>query len=174
MRVEKEIWQERMNNLMERRKISTGGGRAYNIIGDYRRHLSMIRIGQSVLDVGCGSMAIKEFLSPSVEYTGIDAFPVNDHVVKMEIEECSFPDNSFDTIICFAVLDGLYDAKKAIDHMKRICRKNILFLTGINIPVDKFHTFKITESFLNSAMDGFSVGHKEYFGEKVLLIEYLK
>lgn len=171
MRVDKSIWQSAMDNLIERRKTFVKSN-MYNPIGDYRLHLSKIEIGRSVLDVGCGSMAVKSMLPEGIEYVGIDAFPVNQDVFKMEIEDCSFEDNSFDTVICFAALDGLHDLGKALMHMKRICRKNILFLTGVNIEPDKFHTFKITEDYLIKSMEGFHIGYKEYFNKNVLLIEF--
>lgn len=174
MKIDVSVWKERMNNLLERRKQAVPSApKPYNIIGDYKRHLSKVQVGRSVLDVGCGGMAIKGMLDEDVHYIGIDAFPVSDEVIEMKIEDCT-QGIKVDTVIAFAVLDGVQDLDKALDNMKNMCMKNVLILTGIDIEPDKFHTFKITEEFLNSRMSDMTVGYKEYFNKNVLLIEYRK
>lgn len=170
--VDEKIWRERMGNLIERRKLITDNHHVDRRIADYHAHLSKIEIGEYVLDIGCGSMDIKKYLPAGKIYLGIDAFPVSNEVVKMKIEDCYFQDNSFDTLFCFAVLDGLQNLDNALQQMKRVCRKNMLFLTGVNIPPDKFHTLEITEDYLSEQMHPFKVGYKEFLSEKVLLIEY--
>lgn len=167
----KDIWKEKMNNLLERRKTA-GHNKSGSNVSDYASHLSKVSIGMSVLDVGCGDMAIKKHIGEKL-YVGIDAFPVNSFVVGMEIEQCAFPDKSFDTTFCFAVLDGLYDPPKALQHMARVTKKNIVFLTGIGIEPDQYHTYMITEQMLSDNLPGFKVGYKEWLQEKVLLIEYI-
>lgn len=175
MKVPQALWRERMNNLMERRATgTTDSHHLENNIADYKSHISKITIGKTVLDVGCGSMALKQHMPKGTAYLGIDAFPISSEVVRMKIEDCYFNDNTFDTLFCFAVLDGCEDLSLALHHMKRICKGNILFLTGVNIEPDKYHTLKITEILLTEQMRPFKVGYREYLAEKVLLIEYKK
>ena len=174
MKVSEQIWKERMSNLMERRKVKSDNHHLNSPVADYTSHLKKIKIGSRLLDVGCGDMKVRNMIPSHVVYLGIDAFPVSSEVVKMKIEECYFSDRSFDTIICFAVLDGMEDLDKAFFHLKRICNKNILILTGIDIPVDQYHTFTITEEMLFNYMKGWKTGIKKYLEEKVLLIEFIK
>ncbi|MBX7227816.1 MAG: class I SAM-dependent methyltransferase [Chitinophagales bacterium] len=162
-------WSEAMSNLMERRKSGIKSS-SNNKLSDYKSHLSKINIGHYVLDVGCGDMYVKNFIKG--KYTGIDPFPVNDYVIKMMVEELNFNDKAFDTVICFATLDGVKNKEKAIQEMKRVCKGNIYLLTGIGIEPDKYHTFRIDEKDLINSMKPFKVGYKEYLTKNVALIEF--
>lgn len=175
-KVSEETWSAAMSSLMQRR-ANTG----YNLknpksdpIGDYEKHMTKCNIGRSVLDVGCGHMVIKEFLPEGIAYTGIDPFPCVPEAVEMKIESCDYPDASFDTVVCFAVLDGLNDFDKAMQNIKRIAAKNVFILTGVNIPVDKYHTFELTERDIDNALSGMKKTYREAFNPKVLLLEYSK
>lgn len=166
-----------MQNLMDRRKASPSFERHQPDapkITNYLNHLRNIRVGVSVLDVGCGDMSIRNYLKAGSHYVGIDAFPVNDEVVNMEIEDCKFDDHTFDTVICFAVLDGLRDIDKAVEQMKRVCKRNVYFLTGVDIPPDKYHTHMITRQWLDSKFADWRSGYSEQVFPKVWLIEYIR
>lgn len=167
-------WREKVTNLIERRKTKTDNHHLDSTIANYEGHLSKIKIGQTVLDVGCGSMYARQFMPAGTIYLGVDAFPVNDDVVKMKIEQCYFKDKSFDTVIAFAVLDGVEDLSAACHQMTRVCKKNILILTGIDIEPDEFHTFSISEKDLLENMKPFRVGFREWLSPKVLLIEFVR
>lgn len=177
---QREVWLRAMQNLMNRRAV--GGNRLgtqgdsieARKIRDYRGHLEKVFIGDSLLDVGCGDMSIARHLKDEVDYTGIDAFPVSPAVIKMEVEEMNFEDEAFDTVICFAVLDGVCDLEKALTQMARVCRKNIVFLTGIGIEPDQYHTYKITEHILVQNLPGFKLGYSEFFTHNVALLEFKK
>lgn len=171
--VSKNVWEERMKNLNDRRareviKNSVAG------VDNYKSHINKCFIGKNVIDVGCGSQIIKSCLPPGVSYTGVDPFPISPDVAKMEIEECYYKDDLFETLYAFAMLDNVYDLDKALFNMKRISSKNIVFLTGVNIEPDQYHTIKITEEDLVQRMKPFSVGYKEYLHPKILLIEFKK
>jgi hypothetical protein len=66
------------------------------------------------------------------------------------------------------------DFKKSIEQIKRVCNKNVLFLTGVGIEPDQYHTIKITEAMLIAEMKPFKVGLMEYLAPKILLIEFKK
>ena len=83
-------------------------------------------------------------------------------------------EHSYETICMFAALDNVFDFKKAIANIKQMATKNALFLTGVNIEPDKFHTIKITEELLINEMKPFRVGNLEYLADKVLLIEFIQ
>ena len=176
-KVTEEIWKEGIRNLNEKRAISPTFERRQNdapAITDYENHLKKIKIGESLLDVGCGDCSIRKYLPLTTTYTGIDAFPINDIAIKAKIEELESSDNSFDTVVCFACLDGCQDLDKAIDNMKRIAKKNIYILTGIDIKVDKYHTFSISKKYLTDKFMDMEIGHEEMLHPKVLLIEFRK
>lgn len=171
MRVSKEVWEERMNNLNERRNREVIKN-VVNGVDDYCSHINSVFIGKKTLDVGCGSMIIKKCLPKDVEYIGIDPYPNNDQVIKMQVEDCTFADNYFETVYCFAMLDNVIDLRKAIEQIKRICAKNVLILTGINIPPDKYHTVEITRYLLDNLFHPFTPNLVRQFHEKIILIEY--
>lgn len=169
-----EVWKQKMDNLNARRVSNPGVKPCNTQIGDYKSNINKVKIGSSLLDVGCGGMPVKAVLPDTVKYVGIDPFPIKEGVVNMAIEDCTFEDNSFDTVICFACLDGTIDPSKAIQQMKRVCKNNVLLLTGIDIEPDKYHTHKITMEFLMEQFIDFKLGYKEVLHPKVFLIEFLK
>lgn len=171
MKVSKEVWSDRMNNLNERRKMEVIKN-AIAGVDDYCSHVNSVYIGKRVLDVGCGSMIIKDCLPKDVEYIGIDPFPAHSHVIKMEMENCLYKDGYFETVYCFAMLDNVHDLKKTIDQIKRVCTKNVLILTGINIPPDKYHTIELSRGLLDELFYPFTPNLVRQFHEKVILIEY--
>lgn len=175
MQVSKELWKEKMHNLNERRSYEVIKNTVPGV-DDYGLHIRKAfgGVGSNILDVGCGLCIIKNHVSPVTNYVGIDPFPMKEGVIKMEMEDCTFEDNSFDTVYAFAMLDNVYDLKKTLHHIKRVCRKNVLFLTGVNIEPDKYHTLMLTEELLVEEMKPFSVGYKEYFHPKIMLIEFIK
>lgn len=173
MRVSKEIWEQRANNLYERYL----NGRIYNSIpavDDYKSHINKCYIGKSVLDVGAGYQLIKEHLPKDVVYIPIDPFPILKTSIKVSIEESDYKENSFDTVYCFAMLDNVLDLDIALSKIKKYAKMNCVFLTGVNIKPDKYHTIEITEEVLIEKMRPFTIGYKEYITPKVLLIEFIK
>ena len=91
----------------------------------------------TILDLGCAtgnySAALKELgydvkgADVNPEYVrkskerGIDAVVIDDTV--------PFPDKSFDTVICFEVIEHVPDVQKLLKEAKRLARKNVLFTT---------------------------------------------
>ncbi len=173
---ERQVWYRKMENLMQRRKERRK--ERVNLIkgpvNKYDSHVKKVNIGKKVLDIGCGSMIVKGYLSPDTEYTGIDAYPVNNNVVRMKIEKLSYPDLWFDTTIAFAVLDSVCHLDRALLQIGRVTKTNILILTGLNIKPNEFHTYMITEEILNTGLNQFRQGFKEFFGKNVALIEYVR
>lgn len=172
----KEQWTKAINNLIERRKQwqhNDDNRKLDNRVRDYKTHISKCKTYDTLLDVGCGSMYLKECVPASVKYTGIDAFPVNDEVVMMIIEEAD-TSIKYDTICAFAMIDCCMDLDKAIDNMQLIANKNIIFLTGIDIEPDQYHTYKITMQYLDNRFSRWQKTYCEEISPKVYLIEYHK
>lgn len=177
MKVTESVWLEKMGNLNDRRAKETIKNSVAGV-DDYCGHLKMIKIGESLLDVGCGSAALKKCVPAGVEYWGLDPFPqTNDpFIINATIEDFIIPETikGFDTVTMFAALDNVIDFKAAIENIKRLANKNVLFLTGVNIEPDKYHTIKITEQELILEMKPFKVGYMKYLHPKILLIEFVK
>jgi hypothetical protein len=149
--VSRETWQEKMGNLMARRK-------AHDIrpqpgIDDYLAHFKLAQaagcLGERIIDVGAGELAAKDALKQigwKGLYLPIDPYPAAPGVVSMMAEDLSavFNDNSFDTAIAFAVLDGVLSLDKTLAAISRVIRGHVLILTGIEIEPDRCHTHFIT------------------------------
>lgn len=111
----------------------------------YRELLSMVRVGKSVLDVGCGDRHI-EAAMPDLWYLGIDPYPrhkttrkvIAEHLGRLEeFWKCA------DTVICFASLDNCFWLENALWGLKKCAKQNIVILTGIGIEPDELHTLRI-------------------------------
>jgi ubiquinone/menaquinone biosynthesis C-methylase UbiE len=167
------LWKQKMSNLMRRRKEKSL--KRNSITGNYKLNLSKLHIGNSVLDVGCGGMDIGKELAtrtPPPSYTGLDPFPLSADVVNGKIEDYNVPDKMYDTVLAFAVLDGVEDIDKALANMNRIAAKNIGILTGIDIEIDNCHTFKITEAMLVAGFKDFNIHLKEELCPRVFLYDF--
>lgn len=172
MKVTEDAHNAAMANLLNRRK--SGHVSKPTPAGDYAAHLRKVKVGRMVLDVGCGDKSLLQHLPDNTAYVGVDAFPVSPDVIKMKIENCYFDARQFDTVFAFAVLDGVRDLSLAIIQMKRVCKNNIVILTGVNIPPDQYHTIEIKEDVLDGLMDGFVRTYREEVEPKVLLLEYTR
>ena len=78
-----------------------------------------------VLDVGCGRMPYRQFLDNVIEeYHGYDCERRSDETAFIgdahHLEK--IPDNSYDTVISFSVLEHLPKPWIAVEEMARVCR----------------------------------------------------
>lgn len=176
MKVTKEQWNKATDNLQKRRvswKNLDDNIKLDQSIRNFGDHLEKCGYGNSILDVGCGSQALRTFIPDGIHYVGIDAIPVkNTDSILMNIEESTFEPKSFDTICAFAVLDNCFDFDQACQKMKEIARINIIILTGINIEVDKYHTFNLQLEDFNRNFEDMNLTHCEEISPKVYLLNY--
>jgi ubiquinone/menaquinone biosynthesis C-methylase UbiE len=174
MKANDKEWIKATANLRERQAASghvDDNRTAPNILRDYKLHLIKCGYGESILDVGCGSQFLKTQIPSNIEYIGLDAFPIEGvPTLKGSVE--TIKGISVDTVCCMAVLDNCLDFDKAIDNVKKIAKKNVIILTGIDIEVDKFHTFKLQLSDFDSKFKGWSNTHREELTPKVWLLCY--
>jgi len=97
-----------------------------------------------VLDVGCGSCYLKTILPKSVEYLGIDPFPVHDEILELTAEDILQVEiGQFETVCMFAALDNVHNLTEALTGLKYAATKNIVLLTGIGIEPDQYHTVRV-------------------------------
>jgi len=133
----------------------------------------------SVLDVGCGSKRLRAHLPFDVAYTGIDAAGSPDVRVDIAKETYPFPDESFDFVLCNAVLEHVADPEHVMREIVRVLKKggrayvSVPFLQPYHPDPEDYRRFthhglvQFVERF------GFKVrGGQEAYGTS-LVIEYL-
>jgi hypothetical protein len=174
MKATKKAWKSATENLRTRQQKAqhTDDNRtAPNILRDYETHLNKCGYGNSILDVGCGGQFLKTCIPEDVEYIGLDAFPIEGvPTLKGSIE--TIEGIEVETVCCMAVLDNCLDFDKAIDNIKKIAQKNVIILTGIDIEVDQYHTFKLQLSDFEERFKDWSQTHFEELTPKVWLLCY--
>lgn len=177
MKAKKKDWEKAIQRLNDRRQFN--GHNDDNIlcetsVRNYKSHLEKIGVGDSILDVGCGSQFVRHCIDSNVKYFGMDAFPIVPDTIESSIESNQLESDSIDTVIAFAVLDNSRDFFLACSEMKRIAKNNIGILTGINIEVDQYHTLNLQLSDFDKAFSDLECYHKEEITPKVYLLCYRK
>lgn len=75
-----------------------------------------------VLDVGCGNKRLQHYLPPSCEYVGIDFNPAADIKIDISQDRYPFDDNSFDYVICNAVLEHVNNDNYVLEEIFRVLK----------------------------------------------------
>jgi len=103
-------------------------------------------VGDSVLDVGCGSGFLMDAISkqkPNINIIGMDVLisdslhtEENDKLkyISGNAEEIPLPDKSADTVICTHVLEHVIDLQKAISELRRVAKKRIIIVVPSQRP----------------------------------------
>jgi len=82
-------------------------------------------IGRRVLDVGCGRMPFRTYLTDLVDcYDGLDREQRGDQpVIIGDAQNMSdVPSDAYDSVLCLSVMEHLQDPELALREMKRVCR----------------------------------------------------
>ena len=168
--VSEESWKEKMGNLINIwRKSNRPAIMAVHPSGNYALHLSKVRLGSVILDLGCGEERVRVLLPKDRTYIGVDPFPIGPDVIKCKAEELSI---KADTIICFAMLDGCQDLVEVLKRMNECAIENIVILTGLRIAPDKFHTHWIEEGLIVSLLKDFGCHLREEVSDKIWLFDF--
>lgn len=138
-------WKEVNDNLQEWRKSRTSPPN----LELYKKIVSVVGLGKTIADVGCGQQHLKQCLPDGHEYYGIDPFPIVPNTINCKAEDL---DTKFDTVFMLASLDNVESVKMALLGLKNCAKLNIVILTGIDIEPDKYHTHKITKEVLYKYM----------------------
>ena len=104
--------------------------------------------GESLLDLGCGSgigMSFVKVFKPDIRITGVEVDMAhksvwdtrNLNVVKGNIYNLKFDDNSFDTVWSSHVLEHLVNPETMIAESFRIARKRIIHAVPVGNVEDK-------------------------------------
>jgi hypothetical protein len=71
---------------------------------------AMIPPGSSVLDLGCGSMLLREFLPPGCTYIPADLFADrHPEIIKVDLNKGEFPEGRFDVVVLLTTLGSVTD-----------------------------------------------------------------
>jgi ubiquinone/menaquinone biosynthesis C-methylase UbiE len=131
----------------------------------YQGILDGVEVKDNVLDLGCGTGLLAEFLDKNV--IGLDlslemlkSGKDKEIFIQGDIENLPFKNNSFDTILSFSSFMNLSNLKKGLLEVKRILNKNGLFVVTL---LEK----KLTDTFLDDLNSLFDVQEIKKLGEDV-------
>lgn len=147
--VSEQEWKKKAEGLAEWRKNRTSPPN----LDLYKRIVSMVHVGKTVLDVGCGQMHLASLLGECF-YSGIDPFPLSDLITKMTAEELNDFDKEggYDTVFMLSALDNVIDLKRSLSGLNSVAKQNIVILTSIGVPPDTAHTVQVDRSDLVSVL----------------------
>lgn len=83
-----------------------------------------------ILDVGCGNMPYKKYLTDISEYIGMDETKAVKPDILGSVQAIPFPDKYFDSVLCTEVLEHVSGAQDALREIKRVLKSGgYLYLT---------------------------------------------
>lgn len=133
---------------------------------------NIINLTGSILDIGVGPGAFLNYLTLSGKFscvTGIDKHPFTKYYEPkipldrriMRVENMTFADNSFDTVICMEVIEHLplSTMDKAISQLKRVCKKHLIITVPYSerLPLSRYHTIQFNDAVIASMFPEFSL-----------------
>lgn len=141
MEVEKKDWETKLNNLHTRQK---GISSEHQI--NYKNLLAKVFIGETVLDVGCGTCWLADYMPKKTHYIGMDAYVNGKHYD--DCKECEFCD----------LTDKPNDSPERYENAKdMILKKRIHCAIEEYSPIKNFpctNAFSVDTIFVFAALDG--------------------
>lgn len=127
------------DNPVQRRLIDRFHAKITDIIVDLQP--------TTMLDAGCGEGFVADILQtaiPTVKITGFDVLEDSVALARMRNPRGTFtvgdiyaidqPDNSFDVVYCFEVLEHLHEPDKALAELARVASKHVV----LSVPREPF------------------------------------
>ncbi len=88
---------------------------------------SLIEPGSRVLDLGCGSMLLREFLPRGCTYVPADLYADrHPEIIPVDLNKGEFPESSFDVVVMLAVLGVVTDKLGLLRKIRERSPKMIL------------------------------------------------
>ena len=104
--------------------------------------------GQFILDLGAGQCYYSDWLAenyPFLKITAVDRLPVNESSFRkfeyftVDLENVlPFPDQTFDSVIAFDIIEHIEAETQLLSELKRICKKEGLIIGSVPHDDDKF------------------------------------
>lgn len=160
---EKRLKTERLGE--EKKRIGTWGD-----LNPARLEIVLKHAGKKILDAGCSSGDyVRYFLSQDHDAFGFDILPSEKWEGKLKnrfksgsLDKIPFPDEEFDTLTVFEVLEHVNNIDTAIEEIKRVTKKNII----ISVPDSELYpVFKETGLAFHHWVDR---THIQFFTEESL------
>ena len=111
----------------------------YNRLRSYRWKKIQLLLNpppRSLLDIVCQELYFYERLKSTYQVTLADREPRYDCILKEDIQQLSFEDNTFDIVLCQQVLEHVPDPVKAIKELRRVAAEQLI----ITVPYEPFFT----------------------------------
>mgnify|MGYP003686635465 CR=1 FL=1 len=114
--------------------------------------------GEKVLDIACGNGFLSQLLSKKADIVGAD-FSLNKSLVseteslfftQENIENISFPDNYFDTVVCAHTLEHVRNIGRAISELRRVSKNKLIIVVPKQRPYK--YTFDLHLHFFPTRM----------------------
>lgn len=110
---------------------------------------SRVKPGETILDVGCNSGYVHEFVPKSCEVHGVDLSPALVEKAKTRYKsaqvaganELPFPDKSFDVVMLLGVIEYVFDPNQVMKELARVARRVVLI--EANHPLGVWGTHRI-------------------------------
>ncbi|MEK7623235.1 MAG: class I SAM-dependent methyltransferase [Patescibacteria group bacterium] len=108
---------------------------------------------------------------------GIDLFTYSPKILLMDVHRMTFPDNTFDTIICGWMITYCYDVKQAIKEIVRVAKDGALIVCSFGVSVTKEGPHAALDFIVTRLPNGVSdllklfepyVGHVSWWNEQVV------
>lgn len=128
-----------------------------------------------VLDVGAGKTPYREFFSNVEEYVKLENFDYPGTDIKADVtKRIPVKNNSFDSVVCFQVLEHLNNPEKAISEIHRVLKRGgaCLLTTHMAAPLHgvPYDYYRFTEFGLKDLFKKFSKAEVKPNGGSVLSI----
>lgn len=106
------------------------------VINDVQQHIHQDSL---ILDLGGGSGLIYESLTKrGFNVKSVDIASKHPHVQIYDGYHLPFPDDTFDACVCIYVLHHVPHTQQLLDEVRRVCKKNAIFLLYEDVPPSNF------------------------------------
>jgi hypothetical protein len=86
--------------------------------------------GWHVLDLGCGEMALRDYLPGSCAYTPADVNPASAEILKVDLDNGDLPDGRYDVVALLGVIEYLDRPKQALTSIHQLAPRLITSYTN--------------------------------------------
>ena len=121
-----------------------------SLINNFKKNIHLLK-GNNVLDIGCGTKFYKNFIPDNIHYVGLEIenskkyLNNGSEVVIYDGKTIPFENNHFNNIICFEVLEHVFDYDSFIREVSRVSKQDSVLMLSVpfaakfhHIPVDYF------------------------------------